>query len=82
LDYIAGPRSRSRYDSAMDGEAHQRELGKQIDLIRQKDPTKEWTPDELAKELVIEVGSPGYHRICEWLAKEKGEPYTPPGYSL
>jgi hypothetical protein len=82
LDYIPGPRSSSRYDSAMTDKTHQQELGKQINLIRRKDPTKEWAPEELAKELAIKIGSPGYHRIREWLAKEKGKPYTPPDYSL
>lgn len=74
MDYIPGKHSQSRYDVAMDYETHQRELGKQINLVRQKDPSKEWTPHELAKELAIEVGSEGYQRIIEYLAWEQREP--------
>lgn len=74
MDYIPGICSSSRYYAAMDYETHQRELGRRINLIRQKDHSKEWTPQELADELVIKVNSEGYKRILEYLKSEKQEP--------
>jgi hypothetical protein len=52
-------------------EVHQRELFERICQIRDSDPGKKWTDEELAKELGIAVESLGFQRIREVLAQER-----------
>ena len=51
----------------MSYEIHQQELWLRICQAVNAKPNVEWTPERIAEELSIPVGSPGYDRILEVL---------------